>query len=109
MKILKNNSGGIADKIALFHRKVWPKIAYNKEFIAQEQRNIGNDFYNLHEFERAILHYNRVLVLTNSVEMMGIAYSNRSAAYFALMSYRNCLESAIFAFEKKRTKKSASR
>lgn len=89
----------IAEKIALYDRKVWPKAGYDREVIADEHRLAGNYFYTALDFQKAILYYNRTITLTKLVEKMGIAYSNRSAAYYALKSYRDCLGSVRLAKE----------
>lgn len=99
MKILTGKTVAIAEKVALFDRKIWPKATYDEE-LPEQHRFMGNFFYNVHNFQGAIYHYNKaLLLLTKSVEKMGIAYSNRSAAYLALQCYSDCLDSARLAKE----------
>lgn len=99
MDILADDNISIADKIALFDRLQWPKLHVNKESIADEIKLRGNEYFSSQQFEAAITQYNKVLYFTSSREKMGIAYANRSAAYFALQCYRDCLDSVLLARE----------
>lgn len=100
LKIMHDTSVGVAEKVALFNSKLWPKLKYDRNirnYWADDQRKIGNQFYMAQEYNKAIWKYNRVLILATSSETLGIAYANRSAAYFALSLYEDCLDSARLA------------
>lgn len=99
MDILRDENVGIAEKVALYDCTVWPKWELNREYMASEQRILGNNYYNNREFKKAIWKYNRVVILTKSSETLGLAYANRAAAYFALKRYEDCRDSARLAKE----------
>lgn len=99
MDILRDENVGIAEKVALYDCTYWLKWDYNREFLAFEERMLGNKFYNEHQYKMAIWKYNKVLILASSSEERGLAYANRAAAYFALKSYGDCIDSARLAKE----------
>lgn len=98
MARMKGENVCLAEKIALFDCEVWPKWRTNDK-IANQQRMLGNKYYESLQFEKAIAAYNECLCFSSCLEERGIAYSNRSAAYFALNSYQDCIESIRLAKE----------
>lgn len=96
-EIFNKKNGSFAEKIALFDCKIWPKFhCKNAHSLLNQQRMVGNEFYRNLQFDKAIVAYN-VCLLLSTLEFRGIAYANRAAAYLALGSYQDCLDSANLA------------
>lgn len=68
-------------------------------FVANHNRQIGNEHYANLQFKEAIFAYNVSLCFSNSLEAKGIVFANRAAAYLALQSYQDCLDSFRLAKE----------
>lgn len=99
MKKMYDESVSIAEKIALFHCNIWPKMSIQNDSFAQKQRIVGNEYFASQQFEMAIEAYNECVCYTTSLEFRGIAFANRAAAYLKLRSYQDCLDSIRLAKE----------
>lgn len=97
-KMVKKRAG-IAEKIALYDCNMWPKISFDNAKVCREHMLAGDEFYSSRDFQKAIDAYNRSICFSSSLECRGIAYANRSAAYYGLSSYRECLDSVLLAKE----------
>lgn len=99
-KMTKLNDGtiSIADKISLYDCKVWA-IFRPLNTYGETARLNGNQFYSNLQYERAIDAYNASLCFNAFPEQRGIAYANRAAAYLALRSFQDCLDSNRLAKE----------
>lgn len=96
---LNDRNVTIAEKIALFDC-IFPKLRMFDEYNAERIRKLGNQLYISHKYDVAIDKYNMCLTFSGpTIERHGIAYANRSAAYFALDSYQDCLDSIRLAKE----------
>lgn len=79
---------------------IYPKLRLSNEFNADRIRKLGNHFFVSQNYYEAINQYNLCLTYSgSSIERHGIAYANRSAAYFGLKSYQDCLDSIRLAKE----------
>ncbi|CAH1376373.1 unnamed protein product [Tenebrio molitor] len=58
---------------------------------AVEHRKKGNIFYQLDDYRNALDCYTASIMTAKSVEVLALAYGNRSAALFKLNLYRECL------------------
>jgi hypothetical protein len=62
---------------------------------AVEHRKKGNIFYQLDDYRNALNCYTASIMTAKSVEVLALAYGNRSAALFKLNLYRECLTVSI--------------
>lgn len=94
---MKKKKFSVAEKLELYVVNTLPIFRFESAFLAENLRKVGNEFYKNELFHRAIQQYNKLLCFSKSLEIRGIAYSNLSAAYLALRSYQDCLESVRLA------------
>lgn len=73
------------------------KSSVDKEFLSEKGRLLGNKYYALGQFDRAIDTYNMVIALSTTEQNRGVTYANRAAVYLATESYRECLLSIRLA------------
>ncbi|CAO1430277.1 unnamed protein product [Diamesa serratosioi] len=65
---------------------------------ADEYRNEGNLYYGVKKYVAALLCYNKSLSFSlPGSESLGMAYANRSATYFEMEMYENCLNNIRLA------------
>lgn len=62
---------------------------------ANEEKTIGNKFYQQNQFADAVKHYSKAIDL----EPNAILYSNRSICFYKLKQYRLCIEDADRAIQ----------
>lgn len=97
---MNNLNSSFAEKIALYDDKMITKVPYKDTDVSADQsRLFGNQFYKMGLFTQAIDSYNNCLISANNPELKGIAYANRAAAYLALHSDQDCLDSIRLAKE----------
>lgn len=100
MAISKKRKFSVADKLKLFVVNTVTIFRFQSDFLPLNLRKFGNECYKNELFAEAIEAYCRLSCFSNSLEIQGIAYSNRSAAYLALRSYQDCLDSVRLAKER---------
>ncbi|KAG5672493.1 hypothetical protein PVAND_002619 [Polypedilum vanderplanki] len=73
------------------------KVLEKNDLHASNYRIEGNIRYSNSEFFRALVCYNKALAFAKSKELIALAYGNRSAVYFVIKRYDECLENIRFA------------
>lgn len=99
--ILDNETVTFTQKIALYELAgltIQPVKSQNKVNLYDDNRIRGNIHYNAKEFQLAIGFYNVCLASSNQWNR-GIVFANRSAAYLAIQSYQDCIDSGKLAKE----------
>jgi hypothetical protein len=71
------------------------KIDEKTDAAAVEHRKKGNNFYQLDDYRNALDCYTASIMTAKSVEVLALAYGNRSAALLKLNLYRECLTVSI--------------
>ena len=67
--------------------------------IANEARVTGNDRFQGKNFLFALNHYNKSIAYAKSKNLAALAYGNRSAVYFEVKLYEDCLATIQLALE----------
>lgn len=66
--------------------------------ISNQLRAAGNKFYSERKFFQALLKYNESLCFSeNGIENLGLAFANRSAVYFEVKLYSECIRNVELA------------
>ncbi|KAG5672492.1 hypothetical protein PVAND_002618 [Polypedilum vanderplanki] len=73
------------------------QISDKTDIISTKYREEGNKYYSNSEFFKALVCYNKALAFAKSKELIALAYGNRSAVYFEIKRYDECLENIRFA------------
>lgn len=73
------------------------EIDQKSDDIANEARLAGNYRFSVKNFLYALNHYNRSIAFAKSNNLAALAYGNRSAVYFEVKLYQECLENIQLA------------
>ena len=57
-----------------------------------QMRNFGNQQYNMKKYNNALTFYNLSLLFAKSDEALALCYANRSAVYYVLKMYDQCVK-----------------
>ena len=75
------------------------KVDQKSNDIANEARVTGNSRFQAKNWLYALNHYNRSIAFAKSKNVAALAFGNRSAVYFAIQLYKECLENIQLARE----------
>ena len=64
---------------------------------AQKYREIGNKFFSKKDWYNALFNYNASITYAKSKTVASLGYGNRSAVYFEVRRYKDCLENMQLA------------
>lgn len=70
---------------------------FKNEIISTDFKNLGNESYNKKYFQEAIINYNKGLCNADSDIQLSLLYANRSAAYFEVKRFKECIENIELA------------
>jgi tetratricopeptide (TPR) repeat protein len=78
------------------------KISIHKSDKASDKhREAGNSHFVQKEFQKALIYYNKAITYANTKNVICLAYANRSAVFFELKRYEECLKNIEWARENK--------
>ncbi|XP_070496115.1 N-lysine methyltransferase SMYD2-like [Chironomus tepperi] len=76
------------------------KISIDKsDKLASKHRESGNSYYAQKEWFDALICYNKSITFSNSKKVICLAYANRSAVFFELKRYEDCMKNIQWARE----------